>query len=78
MPFISELIGRAVVEVDGRKIGYFKDLVACQSGDIPHPAIVALEVRRSKGSLLVPFPAIAVLTALTTMLVVTSIRDLRA
>jgi magnesium transporter len=62
MAFVSELMGRAVVDADCAKIGHLKDLVAA-GGGAHHPAIVAVEVRRRGRSVLVPFTDVAVLVA---------------
>jgi len=63
MPFISELIGKRVADADGRKIGYLRDLVASARGEMPHPAIVALEVKTPGGLVFVPVGEAAVLLA---------------
>ena len=71
MPYISELIGKPVADVDGVRIGYLRDIVAGVKGAMPHPQVVALEVmrpsrvgvKRPAGALLVPFSAVAVLVA---------------
>ena len=71
MPYISELIGKPVADVDGVRIGYLRDIVAGVKGAMPHPQVVALEVMRASragvkrpaGALLVPFSAVAVLVA---------------
>src|SRR4030042_31193 len=62
MAFVSELLGRSVVDADGVKVGHLKDVVAA-GGDPYHPAIVALEVRTRGRSVLVPFSEVAVLVA---------------
>lgn len=45
MPFVSEIIGRRIADVDGRTIGSVIDLIAHQSKDLPHPMITALKGR---------------------------------
>ena len=62
MAFVSELMGRAVVDADGLRVGHLKDLVAA-GGDPHHPSIVALEVRHRRRTVLVPFSEVAVLVA---------------
>jgi CBS domain-containing protein/sporulation protein YlmC with PRC-barrel domain len=62
MAFVSELMGRSVVDADCAKVGHLKDLVASGS-DAHHPAIVAVEVRARGRSVLVPFSEVAVLVA---------------
>ncbi len=47
MRFVSELIGRPVVDLDGERIGTLKDLLAVQTEHTPHPQIVAIEVKKT-------------------------------
>ncbi len=63
MAYMSELTGKPVVDVDGQQIGRLQDVIASIRGTMPHPEIVALAVKRPRGLLLVPFAAVAVLTA---------------
>ncbi len=63
MPFISELVGRPVADLDGVLIGNLKELLANFQGDIPLPKIVALEVKRGNQSRMVPINDVTVLIA---------------
>lgn len=63
MTYMSDLTGKLVVDVNGERIGRLEDLVASIHGAMPHPEIVALVVKRRRGRLLIPFQAVAVLTA---------------
>ena len=63
MPFISELVGRPVADLDGVLIGNLKELLANLQGDIPLPKIVALEVKRGNQSRMVPINDVTVLIA---------------
>lgn len=63
MAYMSELMGKPVVDVDGERIGRLQDIIASVQGGMPHPAVVALVVKRPHGALLVPFSAVVVLTA---------------
>jgi magnesium transporter len=63
MPYLSDLIGKPVADVDGERIGHLTDLIASLRGKMPHPKIVALVVKRSGGTLLVPFSDVAVFIA---------------
>jgi magnesium transporter len=63
MPFISELIGRPVSDLDGEKVGELKDLLAIGEAGMPHPKIIALEVKQHRLSTLVPIADVAVLIA---------------
>ena len=63
MAYISDLMGKPVADVDGELIGHLEDLIACVRGEMPHPAIVAIVVKRSGGMLAVPFSDVVVLIA---------------
>ncbi len=63
MAYMSDLMGRPVADVEGEPIGHLEDLVANIRGDMPHPTVVALVVKRPGGSLLIPFSDVAVLIA---------------
>jgi magnesium transporter len=63
MPFISELLGRPVSDLDGEKVGELKDLLAVREAAMPHPRIVAIEVKRRHTSVLVSIADVAVLIA---------------
>jgi CBS domain-containing protein len=58
-------MGRLVADVNGERVGQLQDLIACVRCDIPHPAIVALQVKRRGGDLLVPVTDVAVLVPAT-------------
>jgi magnesium transporter len=63
MPYLSELIGRPVTDVNGELVGRLEDIVAISHGDLPHPIVVALVVKQAGGSLAIPFSEVAVLIA---------------
>ena len=63
MPFVSELTGKVVADANGARVGRLDDLIASTGGNLPHPPIVALVVKRSRGTLLIPLCDIAVLLA---------------
>jgi magnesium transporter len=63
MPYLSDLIGKPVADVDGQYIGHLTDLIASLRGEMPHPKIAAIEIKRSGRTLLVPFSEVAVLIA---------------
>jgi magnesium transporter len=63
MPYISELIGKPVADVDGVRVGYLRDIIAGARGSMSHPQVVALEVKRASSVVLVPFSEVAVLIA---------------
>ena len=63
MAYVSELLGRPVVEINGQRIGRLADLVASSRVENPHPKIVALVVKGPRATLIVPFSEVAVLLA---------------
>ena len=60
---LSDLIGKPVTDIDGEHIGRLADLIGSLRGDIRHPQVAALSLKRPGGSLLVPFSDVAVLIA---------------
>jgi magnesium transporter len=62
MAYMSELIGKPVVEVNGERIGRLADLVASIRSEIPHPLVAAVVVKRSGRELTIPFSDVAMLT----------------
>jgi magnesium transporter len=44
MPFVSQLIGKSVVDYDGNAVGRVKDILAIQKSNLTHPQICSLEV----------------------------------
>ena len=63
MPYVSELLGKPVADVDGTRIGHLDDVIATQRGGVPHPVVVAIVVKRSRGNLIVPIADVVVLIA---------------
>ncbi len=61
MPYVSELLGKPVADVDGARIGHLDDLIATLRGDVPHPVVTAIVVKRSRGNLIVPMSDVVVL-----------------
>jgi CBS domain-containing protein/sporulation protein YlmC with PRC-barrel domain len=61
MAFISELTGRPVTDIDGKRIGTLKDLVARPLGEFSHPVVNAVIVRGPEGDRTIPFPDLAAL-----------------
>jgi magnesium transporter len=62
MAYVSELIGKPVVEVNGERVGRLMDLVASRRGGLAHPQIAALVVKRSGAELAISFSEVAMLT----------------
>ncbi len=63
MAFLSELIGRPVIDVDGKIVGKLKDVIARPRAQFPHPVIEAILVQRKVGLLEIPFSNVAALTS---------------
>jgi magnesium transporter len=63
MPYVSDLVGKLVADVDGQRIGRLQDIIASAQPDFPHPRVVALLIKRPGGSILVPYSEVAVLVA---------------
>ena len=63
MAYMSDLMGKPVADVDGELIGHLEDLIASIRGEMPHPEVVALVVKRSGGLVTVPFSDVVVLVA---------------
>ena len=61
MTFISELTGRPVTDVDGKRIGTLKDVIARTVRMFPHPVVNAIIVDTSDGDRAVPYGDLAAL-----------------
>ena len=64
MLYASEFIGRPVADADGKRIGKLKDLIAIRHGEVPHPQLVAIEVKQSSGTVFIPMHEVAALISL--------------
>jgi magnesium transporter len=63
MLYVSQLLDRPVVDVDGARFGILRDLIAAVRADRTHPEIVGLVVRRGSGTAILPASEAAVLIA---------------
>ncbi len=63
MPYVSELQGRPVADVDGERIGLLQDVIATVQPPIGRPIIRAIVVKRAGGALAIPYDDIAVFLA---------------
>jgi magnesium transporter len=63
MPYLSELVGRPVTDVNGELVGRLEDVVAAVHGGVPHPIVVAITVKRAGNSLPISYDDVAVLLA---------------
>jgi len=46
MVYLSDLMGRPIVDLDGDRVGHLEDLIASTLSEMPHPMIVALVIKR--------------------------------
>jgi CBS domain-containing protein/sporulation protein YlmC with PRC-barrel domain len=63
MPFVSQIIGRIVVDSEGEKLGRVDEVLAIQKPGLQHPELIALAVSKNKEINYYPFSEIAVLFA---------------
>jgi CBS domain-containing protein len=63
VPFLSELTGKTVADVNGERIGRLDDLVAVPRHNLPHPQVTAIIVKRAGGQLVIPLADVVVLLA---------------
>lgn len=61
MPFISQLMGKPVVDMDGTKIGKITEVYAYQKTGTPLPLLTAIEIGYKKETRMVPIANVAVL-----------------
>ena len=64
MLYASEFIGRPVADADGKRVGKLKYLIAARHGEIPHPQLVAIEIKQHAGSVFIPMHEVAALISL--------------
>jgi len=64
MVFLSELIGRPVMDGEGKRIGTLADLVAKFLPDLPHPVVEALVISQQTDQLIISISEVAVLIKL--------------
>ena len=55
MPYISEIIGKPVVDIDGKRVGKINEIIASHPAKMTHPQVVAIEVKQGRKSVYVPF-----------------------
>jgi magnesium transporter len=63
MPFLSDLIGRPVADVDGQVMGSVAEVLAHIKTDIAHPRLIALVIKQRRKQLTVSMDDVAVLIA---------------
>ena len=63
MPYLSDLVGRPVADVDGQIIGHVSEVLAHTITDIAHPRLIALVAKQRKKQLIISMDDVAVLIA---------------
>ncbi len=63
MPFISQLIGRVVVDSDGKTLGHLDEVLAILNPEFPHPQLNSLSVINKTKKTTYPFSEVTVLFA---------------
>jgi len=61
MAYLSEIIGRPVIDLDGKPVGKLKDVIVRPWAEFPHPLIEAVVVELKNGVHYLPFAAVAAL-----------------
>jgi magnesium transporter len=61
MPYLSEIIGRRVADLDGKIIGKLLDVIVRPLAEFPHPVVEAVLVKGSDSTRCLPLHAIAAL-----------------
>ena len=61
MAYVSELENRPVVDIDGEHVGTLNDLLAARRGEMLHPQVIALVVKRRGSLIIISINDIAVL-----------------
>ena len=61
MAYLSSLMDRPVVDMDGERVGQLKDVIASVRPELRHPVVAAISVHRRRGDILIPMSSVAVL-----------------
>jgi CBS domain-containing protein/sporulation protein YlmC with PRC-barrel domain len=61
MAFLSEIIGRPVIDLDGTAVGKLTDIVVRPWGEFPHPFIEGVEIQGKGETRILPLAAVAAL-----------------
>ena len=61
MAYLSQILGRRVIDLDGKPVGKLKDVIVRSLAKLPHPLIQAVEIETHDGTRLLPFSALAAL-----------------
>ena len=63
MAYLSEILGRPVIDLDGKSVGKLKDVIVRPWREFPHPLIEAVVVEVKSSVHYLPFAAVAALFA---------------
>jgi CBS domain-containing protein/sporulation protein YlmC with PRC-barrel domain len=63
MAFLSEILNKPIIDLDGGRVGAVEDLIASVPNEYHHPKIVGVVMRTSHGTLVLPYANLAVLLA---------------
>jgi sporulation protein YlmC with PRC-barrel domain/CBS domain-containing protein len=61
MAYLSEILGRPVIDLEGKPVGKLRDVIVRPWAEFPHPLIEAIAVERKNGVEYIPFAAVAAL-----------------
>jgi magnesium transporter len=61
MAYLSEIIGRPVIDLDGIAVGKLTDIIVRPWAEFPHPLIEAVAIKGKGGMRMLPFSAVAAL-----------------
>src|SRR5512136_833113 len=61
MAFLSEILGRPVIDLDGKPVGKLTDIIVRRWSEFPHPLVDAVEVESKEGLSVHPYAAVAAL-----------------
>jgi magnesium transporter len=63
MAFLSEILNKPIIDLDGGRVGSVEDLIASVPSEYRHPKIVGVVMRTSGGTVVLPYSDLAVLLA---------------
>ncbi len=63
MAFLSEIIHKPVIDLDGGRVGTLEDVIATAPSEYIHPKIVGVVIRTDEGKIVIPYSDLAVLLA---------------
>lgn len=63
MAFLSEILHKPVIDLDGGRVGTLEDVIATAPSEYIHPKIVGVVIRTNHGKIVIPYSDLAVLLA---------------